>query len=397
MKRIHITNGEAFNAWFVQQNSETSIPFCEAMLMPDIKGELFSSEFMEHRSGIHHVSLQRYLEKIRPFLTIVDELNEEDELVLWFGTDAFCQMNLLTVLEFLIQKKCSAKIQTVLFDENQPWHLSLDAKRNELNLHKYKGLYETVLVHHQKAVCEDDTMNQGIELFLDLINDDGRIMTLIRNSLHLNENELMKLVMSETEKEGLSDVQALYMIERAKRMSMKRALFVIDYQNDFVDGTLGFAGAELLDEKIASKIREYGKGNVWFTRDTHFENYLETREGRNLPVVHCIKGTKGWEVYGETAKALEEVHAKAIDKLVFGMDVSDPAISSVLPESLDEIELVGLVSNICVVSNAAVLQSKYPEATIIVDASCTDSFDKDLHEKVLDVLAGFQVKVINRK
>ena len=77
--------------------------------------------------------------------------------------------------------------------------------------------------------------------------------------------------------------------------------------------------------------------------------------------------------------------------------MSDPAISSVLPESLDEIELVGLVSNICVVSNAAVLQSKYPEATIIVDASCTDSFDKDLHEKVLDVLAGFQVKVINRK
>ena len=177
---------------------------------------------------------------------------------------------------------------------------------------------------------------------------------------------------------------------------MKRGLFVIDYQNDFVDGALGFQGAELLDEKIASKVRSYGQGNVWFTRDTHFENYLETREGKNLPVVHCIKGTKGWEVYGETAKALEEVHAKAIDKLVFGMDVTDPATAAVLPESLDEIELVGLVSNICVVSNAVVLQAKYPEATIFVDASCTDSFDKELHEKVLDVLSGFQVKVINR-
>jgi len=177
---------------------------------------------------------------------------------------------------------------------------------------------------------------------------------------------------------------------------MERYLFVIDYQKDFVDGALGFPGAEKLDEKIAAKVRAYGPGKVLFTRDTHFENYLDTREGKNLPVVHCIKGTDGWQVYGETAKALEEVDAKAIDKLVFGMDVTDPATAAVLPEGADEIELVGLVSNICVVSNAVVLQSKYPEATITVDASCTDSFDKGLHEKVLDVLAGFQVKVINR-
>ena len=177
---------------------------------------------------------------------------------------------------------------------------------------------------------------------------------------------------------------------------MNRYLFVIDYQNDFVDGALGFPGAEKLDEKIAAKVRAYGKGHVLFTRDTHFENYLTTREGRNLPVVHCIKGTPGWEVYGQTATALAEVEAPAIDKLVFGMDVSDPAIAAVLPASADEIELVGLVSNICVVSNAVVLQSKYPEATILVDAQCTDSFDKGLHEKVLDVLSGFQVKVINR-
>ena len=177
---------------------------------------------------------------------------------------------------------------------------------------------------------------------------------------------------------------------------MGRYLFVIDYQKDFVDGALGFPGAEKLDEKIVEKIYAYGKGNVFFTRDTHFENYLETREGRNLPVVHCVKGTEGWQVYGKTREALEAVEAGAIDKLVFGMDVTDPATAAVLPESAEEIELVGLVSNICVVSNAVVLQSKYPEATIIVDAQCTDSFDKNLHEKVLDVLAGFQVKVINR-
>lgn len=177
---------------------------------------------------------------------------------------------------------------------------------------------------------------------------------------------------------------------------MDRYLFVIDYQNDFVDGALGFPGAEKLDAAIAAKVRTYGKGHVLFTRDTHFENYLDTREGRNLPVKHCVKGSFGWEVYGETAKALAEVEAPGIDKLVFGMDVTDPATAAVLPKNADEIELVGLVSNICVVSNAAVLQSRYPEATIIVDAACTDSFDKTLHAKVLDVLEGFQVKVINR-
>ena len=175
---------------------------------------------------------------------------------------------------------------------------------------------------------------------------------------------------------------------------MKNYLFVIDYQKDFVDGALGFPGAEKLDEKIAAKVRAYGKGRVLFTRDTHFEDYLTTREGRNLPVVHCVKGTPGWQVYGQTAKALKEVEAKAIDKRVFGMDVTDPATAAVLPDQADRIELVGLVSNICVVSNAVVLQSRYPEASIVVDAACTDSFDKGLHEKVLDVLAGLQAQVI---
>lgn len=177
---------------------------------------------------------------------------------------------------------------------------------------------------------------------------------------------------------------------------MNRYLFVIDYQNDFVDGALGFPGAEKMDEKIAQKVRAYGTGHAFFTRDTHTEDYLTTREGQNLPVPHCIRGTHGWQVYGKTAEALEEVGAIAIDKKVFGMDVTAPAVSAVLPAEAEEIELVGLVSNICVISNAVVLQSRYPEATILVDAACTDSFDKGLHEAVLDVMAGLQIQVRNR-
>ena len=176
---------------------------------------------------------------------------------------------------------------------------------------------------------------------------------------------------------------------------MKQFLIVVDMQKDFVDGALGSKEAAAMVPAAAEKIRSFD-GEIFVTQDTHFENYLNTREGKNLPVVHCIQGTPGWACYGETARALAEVEAPAIDKLVFGMDVTDPATAAVLPQQADEIELVGLVSNICVVSNAVVLQSKYPEATITVDAACTASFDKELNDKVLDVLQGLQVKVINR-
>lgn len=176
---------------------------------------------------------------------------------------------------------------------------------------------------------------------------------------------------------------------------MERYLFVIDYQKDFVDGALGFPGAEALDAGIAAKVRDYGPGRVFYTMDTHFPDYLETREGRQLPVPHCIKDSPGWQLYGETARALDEVGAAKIEKLTFGMDLSDPAVRAKLPVRAEAVELVGLVSNICVISNACVLQSCYPAASIVVDAALTASFDLEAHEKALDVMRSFQVEVIN--
>mgnify|MGYP001087793069 FL=1 len=176
---------------------------------------------------------------------------------------------------------------------------------------------------------------------------------------------------------------------------MKKILVVVDYQNDFVNGALGFEGAEKLDEGIAKKIREYGENNVFFTRDTHAEDYLQTREGRNLPVKHCVKDSNGWEVYGKTKVALDEVGAVGFDKESFGLSITHE-IANKLPKSVDEVELVGLVSNICVLSNAVIFQTYYPSATIIVDASLTASFDPSLNQKTLDVMEGLQVKVINR-
>ncbi len=173
---------------------------------------------------------------------------------------------------------------------------------------------------------------------------------------------------------------------------MKKILIVVDYQNDFVNGALGFPGAESLDKPIAEKIRAYGAGNVFYTLDTHRPDYLNTREGAHLPVVHCVKNTPGWEVFGETKKALEEVGAVGFPKESFGLLPTEGVLKK-LPAYADEIELVGLVSNICVLSNAVVFQTLYPQAQMIVDAAYTKSFDENLHTATLAVLKGLQVEV----
>lgn len=177
---------------------------------------------------------------------------------------------------------------------------------------------------------------------------------------------------------------------------MKKILLVVDYQVDFVSGALGFAGAELLDRPIAEKIKEYGKGNVFYTLDTHFDNYLDTKEGKNLPVPHCIKGTAGWEVYGETKQALFDADAVCIEKRSFGIDLTDETLSK-LPRAVDSVEIIGLVSNICVISNAVILNTLYSDAEITVDAALTASFDDMLNKEALDVMSGLQINVINRK
>lgn len=176
---------------------------------------------------------------------------------------------------------------------------------------------------------------------------------------------------------------------------MKELLVVIDYQNDFVNGALGFEGAEKLDGPIVEKIREYRSrgADVIFTRDTHRENYLETQEGRRLPVIHCIEGGDGHKLFGETAKQVQPGDM-IIDKPSFGsMELAKTAME----KNYEKIELVGLVSNICVLTNAAVLKTALPEAEITVDAACTASFDPKANTEALDSMESIQINVINRK
>jgi nicotinamidase/pyrazinamidase len=180
---------------------------------------------------------------------------------------------------------------------------------------------------------------------------------------------------------------------------MKKLLIVIDFQKDFVDGSLGFSKAEVLDERIYQKIKKYQdeKQDIIFTFDTHQPDYLNTQEGRYLPIEHCLKGSQGWELYGKVGAFYKEnnnkENIKAIEKITFasldlGVYLKD--------KDYQEVELVGLVSNICVLSNAVIVKAALPETKVIVDASCTASASEDLHNKCLDVMAGIQVEVVNR-
>ena len=180
---------------------------------------------------------------------------------------------------------------------------------------------------------------------------------------------------------------------------MKKLLVVIDYQKDFVDGTLGFNKAINLEKGIYDKINQYLKDGhkVLFTYDTHENNYLETREGKNLPIIHCIKGSTGHELFGKISGFNDNKNILKYEKYGFGLSPKDMIkISKDIGEDIKEIEIVGVVTNICVISNFVMFQSQYRNANITIDASLCASFDKDLHNKTLDIIEGLQGIIINR-
>lgn len=177
---------------------------------------------------------------------------------------------------------------------------------------------------------------------------------------------------------------------------MKKLLLVVDYQKDFVDGALGFPGAEKLDGPIAEKIAAYRSAgdDVAFTLDTHQETYLDTQEGRKLPVPHCLMNTEGWQLYGKTGQALDKSRDTVICKPTF------PSLwlgDWLKGQGYDRIELVGLVSYMCVLSNAIVAKAALPEAELVVDASCTAGPDPRLHANALELLETLQITVVNRE
>ncbi len=166
---------------------------------------------------------------------------------------------------------------------------------------------------------------------------------------------------------------------------MKRTLLVIDMQNDFIDGALGTAEAQAIVPKVKEKIAEYAErgDEIVFTRDTHGENYLDTPEGKKLPVVHCVKDTKGWEI----AEGLMVPGAAVVDKPNFGYPDWKEKFS------FEAVELIGLCTDICVVSNALILKALFPEADISVDSTCCAGVTPESHEAALMTMKMCQIEV----
>lgn len=177
---------------------------------------------------------------------------------------------------------------------------------------------------------------------------------------------------------------------------MKKTLIVVDMQNDFVTGALGSKEAVAIVPNVQRKIEEYISAGheVIFTRDTHGENYLSTNEGKHLPVPHCIKGTHGWQIMAE----LDREHCEHIDKPTFGFTPwnikFDNSFRITEQRKFEEIEIVGVCTDICVVSNALILKALFPEINITVDASCCAGVTPESHQAALATMKSCQINVV---
>lgn len=177
----------------------------------------------------------------------------------------------------------------------------------------------------------------------------------------------------------------------------QKILIVVDMQKDFIDGSLGTKEAQSIVPKVIEKIKNFN-GMVIYTRDTHNENYMETSEGKKLPVKHCIKNTPGWEIPDEIfdagkSKAPEKYISRIYDKGTFGSKkMADEITHAVQNTDIVEIELVGLCTDICVVSNALLLKAYMPEVKISVDSSCCAGVTPETHEAALTTMRMCQIE-----
>lgn len=173
---------------------------------------------------------------------------------------------------------------------------------------------------------------------------------------------------------------------------MKKILIVVDMQKDFVDGTLGTAEAQGIVDNVVKKIENFD-GDIIVTYDTHQDNYLQTQEGKNLPVPHCIRGTDGWQLDQKVQAALAGKTYKKIEKPSFGSIQLIEYIHENYNPSEIEIELIGLCTDICVVSNALLLKAGFVETKISVDSSCCAGVTPDSHDAALTTMKMCQIRV----
>jgi len=174
---------------------------------------------------------------------------------------------------------------------------------------------------------------------------------------------------------------------------MNDILIVVDMQNDFIDGALGTKEAVAIVPNVLVK-RKGVEGRVIFTRDTHFDNYMDTQEGKNLPVPHCIKGSEGWQIRAELDALRKD---KAVDKPTFGsVELSAMLEKENAANPIGSVTLIGLCTDICVISNAMLIKAAMPEVPVIVDAACCAGVSPESHNNALEAMKMCQISVINQ-
>ena len=178
-------------------------------------------------------------------------------------------------------------------------------------------------------------------------------------------------------------------------MSETKILVCVDLQNDFIDGALGTEEARKIVPAVVKKIKNF-KGRIIFTRDTHNENYLDTQEGKKLPIPHCIKGTRGWEINKEIFDAVGNRKVDIVDKKQFGSErlPSYVWIRTWDGNKVDSIEFIGLCTDVCVISNALIMKMNYPEIPITVDSTCCAGTTPEAHEAALKVMKNCQINIV---
>ena len=166
-------------------------------------------------------------------------------------------------------------------------------------------------------------------------------------------------------------------------------LIVVDMQNDFITGSLGSELANKIVPDVVEKVKKF-TGKVIFTRDTHFVDYMQTQEGNKLPVQHCIKDTDGWQICDELKSYANDV----VDKITFG-SIDLPGILKDYGDEIDEIELCGLCTDICVISNAMILKASFPETKIVVDGKCCAGVSVESHKTALEAMKAVQIEILD--
>lgn len=174
---------------------------------------------------------------------------------------------------------------------------------------------------------------------------------------------------------------------------MKKFLIVVDMQNDFVNGALGSKEAEAIVPAVVKKIEDFD-GEIFVTLDTHFDDYLSTAEGRKLPVPHCIKNTDGWQINKEVRSSLDKKGFTPVEKHTFGSTELTRLIEAAACGEELSIELVGLCTDICVVSNALLLKASFPESKITVDSACCAGVTPEAHESALATMRSCQIDIV---